>query len=174
MFSVVDPTTMRLEASVSADQLSVIRIGLPVSFTVTGYKDRVFQGKITRINPTADDLTRQVRIYASIPNGGQSLVGGLYAEGRISAESHTGLSAPITAVDEAGTTPAVMRVRNGMVEKVPVTLGVRDEATERVELLTGVAAGDTILVGAARRIAPNTPVRITARDAPAEQPPPQR
>ena len=170
MFTVVDPTSMRLEASVPAEQLSVVRIGLPVSFTVTGYKDRVFQGKITRINPTADELTRQVRIYASIPNSGQALVGGLFAEGRVAAESHVGPSVPMTAIDEAGTTPAVMRIRNGTVERVDVTLGVRDASTERVELLSGVAVGDTLLVGSARRITPNTPVKITSPDAPAARP----
>jgi multidrug efflux pump subunit AcrA (membrane-fusion protein) len=148
----------------------VVRIGLPVSFTVTGYKDRVFQGKITRINPTADDLTRQVRIYASIPNSGQALVGGLFAEGRVAAESHVGPSAPMTAIDEAGTKPAVMRIRNGTVERVDVTLGVRDAATERVELLSGVAVGDTLLVGSARRITANSQVRITSPDAPASRP----
>lgn len=171
MFTVVDPTSMRLEASVPAEQLSVVRIGLPVSFSVTGYKDRVFQGKVTRINPTADDLTRQVRIYASIPNSGQALVGGLFAEGRVAAESHVGPSAPMTAIDEAGTTPAVMRIRNGTVERVDVTLGVRDAATERVELLSGVAVGDTLLIGAARRITANTPIKITQPDAPADRRP---
>ena len=170
LFTVVDPTSMRLEASVPAEQLSVVRIGLPVSFTVTGYKDRVFQGKITRINPTADELTRQVRIYASIPNSGQALVGGLFAEGRVAAESHVGPSVPMTAIDEAGTRPAVMRIRNGTVERIDVTLGVRDASTERVELLSGVAVGDTLLVGSARRITPNTPVRITSPDAPAARP----
>lgn len=171
MFTVVDPTSMRLEAAVPAEQLSVVRVGLPVHFTVSGYTNRVFTGRVTRVNPTADPTTRQVRIFASIPNSGQALVGGLFAEGRIAAESHMGLAVPLTAVDEAGTTPAVMRVRNGTVEKVNVTLGIRDDATERVELLSGVAAGDTVLVGAARRITPNTPVRITAGDLPAEQPP---
>ena len=171
MFTVVDPKSMRLEASVPADQLSVVRIGLPVSFTVTGYRDRVFQGKISRINPTADALTRQVRIYASIPNSGQALVGGLFAEGRVAAESHVGPSAPMTAIDETGTTPAVMRIRNGTVERVDVTLGVHDAATERVELLSGVAVGDTLLVGAARRISAGTPVKITPRETTADQRP---
>ena len=165
MFMVVDPTSMRLEASVPAEQLSVVKVGLPVHFTVGGYAERVFTGRITRVNPTADPVTRQVRIFASIPNSGQTLVGGLFAEGRITAERHQGLAVPVTALDEAGTTPAVMRIRNGAVERVNVTLGVRDEATERVELLSGVAAGDTVLLGGARRIAPNTPVRVTARDA---------
>jgi len=128
----------------------------------------VFSGRITRVNPTADPMTRQVRIFASIPNSGQGLVGGLFAEGRIAAESHTGLAIPLTALDETGTTPAVIRVRAGKVERVNVTLGVRDEAIERIELLSGVEAGDTLLVGAARRIAPNTPVRVTTRDAAAD------
>ncbi len=170
MFTVVDPTTMRLEASVPAEQLSVVKIGLPVSFTVTGYTDRVFQGKITRINPTADELTRQVRIYASIPNSGQALVGGLFAEGRVAAETHVGPSVPMPALDESGTKPAVMRIRNGKVERIDVTLGVRDASTEHVELLSGVAVGDTLLIGSARRISPNTPVRISAPDAPASTP----
>ena len=171
MFTVVDPTSMRLEASVPADQLAVIRLGLPVNFTVTGYRDRVFQGKISRINPTADQVTRQVRIYASIPNSGQTLVGGLFAEGRVAAESHIGPSAPMTAIDEAGTTPAVMRIRNGTVERVEVTLGVSDAATERVELLSGVGVGDTLLVGSARRITPNTPVKVTSPEASADRRP---
>ncbi len=170
MFTVVDPSSMRLEAAVPAEQLSVVRLGLPVSFTVNGYPDRVFTGKITRINPTADPMTRQVRIYASIPNVGQALVGGLFAEGRVSAESHVGPTVPVEALDQTGTTPAVMRIRNGTVEKVDVELGIIDAATERVELTSGVAVGDTLLIGAARSITPNTPVKVTARDAVAERP----
>jgi membrane fusion protein, multidrug efflux system len=170
MFTVIDPSSMRLEAAVPADQLSVVRLGLPVNFTVNGYPDRVFTGKITRINPTADPMTRQVRIYASIPNVGQALVGGLFAEGRVSAESHVGPTVPVEALDQTGTTPAVMRIRNGTVEKLDVQVGILDAATERVELTAGVAVGDTLLLGAARSITPNTPVKVTPRDAAAERP----
>jgi RND family efflux transporter MFP subunit len=170
MFTVVDPSSMRLEASVPAAELSAVRMGLPVSFTVNGYPGRVFTGKITRINPTADPMTRQVRIFASIPNVGQALVGGLFAEGRVAAESHVGPTVPVEALDQTGTTPAVMQIRNGTVEKVDVQVGILDGATERVELTAGVAVGDTLLLGAARSITPNTPVKVTPRDAPAERP----
>ena len=164
MFTIIDPATMRLEAAVSAEQLAQVRIALPVSFTVSGYPGRTFAGRITRINPIVDPATRQVRIYASIPNAGQTLVGGLYAEGRIAAESHVGAVAPMEAIDESATAPAVMRIRKGAVERVPVEIGVRDAATERVELRSGVAIGDTLLVGAARSITINTPVRVGSRD----------
>jgi len=51
LFTVVDPSGMRLEASVPAEQLAAIRIGVPVQFTVSGYPGRQFEGRITRINP---------------------------------------------------------------------------------------------------------------------------
>jgi multidrug efflux pump subunit AcrA (membrane-fusion protein) len=82
LFTVVNPASMRLEASVPASQLTSIRVGLPVEFSVTGYPNRLFGGRITRVSPTADPTTRQVRIVATIPNAGNTLVGGLFAEGR--------------------------------------------------------------------------------------------
>ena len=165
MFTVVDPTTMRLEAAVPAEDLASVRIGRPVTFTVSGYPGRTFAGAITRVSPTVDPATRQVRIFASIPNAGQALVGGLFAEGRIAAESHVGPVAPEDAIDERATVPAVMRIRNGAVEHVQVAIGIRDPATERVEIVSGVSVGDTLLVGPARSITVNTPVRVTTRDS---------
>jgi membrane fusion protein (multidrug efflux system) len=68
VFTVVDPSTLRLEASVPAEALANVRVGLPVEFTVAGYGSRRFEGRVTRVNPTADPATRQVRIIATIPN----------------------------------------------------------------------------------------------------------
>lgn len=58
-----------------------------------------------------------------------------------------------------------MRIRGGKAEKVQVTVGVTDKSSERVEVLAGLQAGDTLLVGAAQGITPGTPVRITAPPA---------
>jgi len=162
MFTVVDPRTMRLEGSVPADQLGAVRIGAPVKFTVTGYPGRPFIGTISNIYPSADPQTRQVRLYARIPNAGNGLVAGLFATGRVSSTTRDGLTAPLNAVDQRGIKPAVVRIKNGKVERVEVTIGLRDEGTERVEISGGVAAGDTLLVGAAQGITPGTPVKVSA------------
>jgi RND family efflux transporter MFP subunit len=156
---------MRLEASVPAEQLASIRIGVPVNFTVSGYPGRQFVGRITRINPTADPTTRQVRIYVSIPNSGRALVGGLFANGRMSTATTMGLVVPASAIDARGSFPIVMRVRQGKVEKVQVTVGLSDKTSETIEVLSGVQAGDTLLLGAAQGITPGTPVRISAPPA---------
>jgi RND family efflux transporter MFP subunit len=162
MFTVVDPSTMRLEASVPASQLSAVKVGSPVSFSVSGYPDRAFTGKITRINPTADPTTGQVRVVVSIPNGGNSLVGGLFAEGRVATERRNALVAPTGAVDVTGIKPFVIRLKDGKVERVDVELGLRDEESEQVEIKSGLTPGDTLLTGAARGISPNTPVRVSS------------
>jgi RND family efflux transporter MFP subunit len=162
LVTVVDPSTMRLEASVPAEALSAVRVGAPVDFSVTGYPNRHFTGRVTRVNPIADPATRQVRIIASLPNAGNTLVGGLFAEGRVSSESHQASVVPQSAVDERGLRPSVERLKNGRTEKTEVTLGLRDAATETVEVTQGLTPGDTVLLGAARGISAGTPVRVSA------------
>ena len=167
LFRIVDPTSMRLEGSVPASQLSSIRIGSPVSFSVSGYPDRAFEGKITRVNPIADPTTGQVRVVVSVPNAANNLVGGLFAEGRVASERRNVLVAPTSAVDVTGIKPFVIRLKDGKVERVEVELGLRDEESERVEIKAGVTKGDTLLTGAARGISPGTPVRVsTPADTP--------
>ncbi|HKW12369.1 MAG TPA: efflux RND transporter periplasmic adaptor subunit [Gemmatimonadaceae bacterium] len=162
LVTVVDPSTMRLEASVPAEALASVRLGAPVDFSVTGYPNRHFTGRVTRINPIADPATRQVRIIASLPNSGGTLVGGLFAEGRVSSESHQAPVVPQSAVDERGLRPSVVRLKNGRTEKTEIALGLRDAATETVEVTQGLTSGDTVLLGAARGISAGTPVRVSA------------
>ena len=167
LFTVVDPSSMRLEASVPAEQLSLIHVGVPVVFTVSGYPGREFVGHIVRVNPTADPTTRQVRIYVSIPNAGRALVGGLFATGRMSSATKTGLVVPASAVDVRGTSPSVMRVKGGKAEKVQIQVGITDKTSETIEVLSGIQAGDTLLLGAAQGITPGTPVKVSVSSAPA-------
>jgi RND family efflux transporter MFP subunit len=162
MFTIIDPSSMRLEGSVPAAQLTMLRVGSPVNFTVSGYPDKAFTGRISRINPQADAATGQVRVVVSIPNERGGLVGGLFAEGRVAAEKKEGLTAPATAVDVRGLRPAVLRLKGGRVERVEVEVGLRDEDSERVEIVQGVAAGDTLLIGAAQGISAGTPVKVSA------------
>ncbi|HEX4966030.1 MAG TPA: efflux RND transporter periplasmic adaptor subunit, partial [Thermoanaerobaculia bacterium] len=161
LFTVVDPSILQLQASVPAEQLATLHVGSPLDLNVTGYAGRVFRGSISRINPSADPATRQVRVYAEIPNPGGTLVTGLYAEGRVESESRTALTLPVAAIDRRLMKPAVLRVREGKVERVEVELGLIDDKEQRVEVKRGVAAGDVVLLGSAQEIAPGTAVRLS-------------
>jgi len=161
LFTVVDPSSMRLEASVPSESLPELRIGAPVSFAVRGYEQR-FEGRIDRIAPQTDTATRQLPIYVSIPNTTGRLVGGLYAEGRVITDSASGVVVPVNAINQSGAMPWAARVVNNRVERVNLTLGLRDPRTERVQIVSGLGEGDTLLRGAAQGIAPGTLVQVSA------------
>ncbi len=167
LFTIVDPATMRLEAAVPAEQLAQVRVGAPVRFAVTGYPGRTFEGRVSSINPAADPQTRQVRLFVRIPNAGNRLVAGLFASGRVASESRDVLAVPATAIDERGLSPVALRLKNGVTERVDVTVGARDDATGLVEVLSGLAAGDTVLTGAALGISTGTPLKV---NVPSDQP----
>lgn len=161
LYTIVDPSSLRLEANVPAEAIGSIRVGSPVMFAVNGYPGREFEGRVTRINPTADATTRQVRIYASVPNSSGRLVGGLFANGSVATETRVGMMVPDKAVDQSGISPFVVRLKGGKVEKVEVSVGLHDVATETMEITKGLAIGDTVLLGAAQGISPGTQVKVS-------------
>jgi RND family efflux transporter MFP subunit len=160
LFTIIDPSSMRLEASVPSDDLSSLRIGSVVEFTVRGYEQR-FRGRIERIAPQADPSTRQVPIFVAIPNDGGRLVAGLFGEGRVVSESAEGLVVPANAVNTSGASPWALRVTDGKTEQVSVSLGLTDPRTERVQVTSGLNEGDMLLRGAAQGITPGTPVQVS-------------
>ena len=161
ILTIVDPTELRLEASVPADELATLRVGAKVEFTVTGSSGESFTGRVARINPQVDPATRQVRLYVSVPNANRALASGAFAQGRVAVTSARALTVPLNALDTKAAVPSVKRIHNGLVESVAVTLGVRDDVAERVEILKGLSAGDSVLVGAVL----GTPVGAAVRVA---------
>jgi membrane fusion protein (multidrug efflux system) len=163
LLRIIDPRSMRLEAAIQSEALSLVKVGLTVRFEVRGYPGQTFEGKIERISPAADPVTRQVPVFVTIPNAGGRLVAGLFAEGRIAQQSRRTLVVPAAAVNmENSREPWVLRADGDKAERVTVTVGLRDDQTERVELTGGVKEGDRLLVGAAQAITPGTPLTFTS------------
>ena len=160
LVTIIDPSSMRLEAAVPSEALSALTIGAPVEFVVRGYPGQTFTGRIERLSPVADRVTRQVPIFVAIPNVGGRLVAGLFAEGRVISESREVLAVPLSAVNLSGQAAWAMRLSGGIAERVELQLGARDDRTEQVEVRSGLAEGDLLLVGAAQAVTPGTPVKV--------------
>lgn len=158
--TLVDPGSLQLEATVPVAALEAVKPGTPVAFRVTG-SEAAWQGTITRVNPVVDPGTGQVRVRATVPNLAGGLAGGLFAQGTVSTVRKEALAIPDRAVDRRGFAPSVRRLRGGVVELVAVQTGIQDEAAGLIEVLSGIAAGDTLLVGGAATIAAGTAVVVT-------------
>lgn len=164
LFTILDPSSMRLEAAVPSEDLGTLVVGAPVHFTVRGYPEQVFVGTITAIAPAADRDTRQIPILVEIPNEGGRLVANLFAEGRVASRQREALVVPSKAIETSGTSPTVARVQGGKIESVPVILGVDDPLSERVEVVRGLRAGDVVLLRGTREIPAGTPVQIEGQE----------
>jgi RND family efflux transporter MFP subunit len=163
VLEVVDTRVLQLSASVPTEWLSELRIGRQVSLTVAQLDSAQVSGRISRINPTADPATRQIQIYVDVPNPRETLVGGLFASGRVVTQEVRGaVAVPQVAVRYEGDerTPYVYAVTNGKIARRRVAVGIADEDQARVEITSGVAAGDTVVVGPIEGLSDRTPVVI--------------
>jgi RND family efflux transporter MFP subunit len=159
LLTLIDPASMRLSASATSGQIGEIQIGNPVEFTIRGYDD-VSKGTIARIAPETDPVTRQVQVYVALPDTSRRLKAGLFADGRIVTRSEEGTIVPDDALIMGEGRVWVLRVRNGVAERVDVVLGLRDNLTERAIVRGELSAGDALLRGTAQAISPGTPVQL--------------
>jgi membrane fusion protein, multidrug efflux system len=162
MFTVIEPSSLRLEASVPASAVSMVQVGAAVEFEVQGYPGRTIEGTIDRVSPAVDPVTRQIPVLVTVPNAGHALVAGLFADGRIANDLHQGLVVPLSAIDETGAVPVVLQVREGTVVRTEVELGTHDDATESVEVVRGLAVGDLVILGSAGDVEPGAHVTVQA------------
>jgi RND family efflux transporter MFP subunit len=159
LLTIIDPSSMRLEASIASEHLTQVKPGAAVEFAVRGLPNRTFLGTIDRVAPAADPATRRIKLLVSIPNLEGTLLTGLYAEGRVTSEKRMALAVPAEAVVREGQAARLVLIRGGRAEQVAVELGMHDEQSGFVELKSGANVGERVIVGAARSVKPGTKIR---------------
>ena len=133
VFRLVIDKTLKLMAMVPERYVSQVHVGLAVDVRVESYPDRVFQGRISRISPTVDRLSRTFQIEVQVPNENRLLKPGGFAKLSVltQIDAHAQTVAPESVVSFAGVNK-VFVVRGGKAHVVEVTLG-----TEGVEAAGG-------------------------------------
>ena len=170
LVKVIDPNSMRFEGRVSTDKISLVKVGQPVKFHINGYGNQQFAGTVKRIDPSANDITRQVEVLVGL-TGEQPRVAGLYAEGRIDAETSDALMLPESAIVRNGDETYTWRVKGATLSKVNLQVGMRDQRTGNFEIKAGLAAGDTVLRSPSSNLKDGQKVEMAnARVASAPQP----
>jgi RND family efflux transporter MFP subunit len=146
LLKVIDPTSLRFEGLVSADNIGDVSAGQHVSFRVHGFGERDFNGTIARVNPAANATTRQVEVLVTFddvknaPN-----VSGLYAEGRVETRRTVALTIPPTAVVREGDSAFAWRLKDRTLEKVALQVGDRDPRSGEFVLKGGLSEGDMLV-----------------------------
>jgi membrane fusion protein (multidrug efflux system) len=167
--SYIDPTTriatlvdidpVKIDFAIPERYLGVSIINTPVQFKIQG-SAQSFSGRIYAVEPQIDVDIRSLRCRAVCPNPKGILRPGAFAEIRI----------PLTTMKQALMLPSetlvpdaqqqtVFVVRRGRVKLVPIEIGLR--TPDRVQVLSGLAAGDTVLTTGLLQARPGMPVQVT-------------
>ena len=163
IISMVDLSRLTLESSVPAATIAQIKVGLPIAFRVDGFGERRFEGKIERINPSTATGSRSISIYALIENRDGLLRGGLFAQGDLILEIIKDvLVAPASAVREEKGQSFVYAISEEILHRRPVEIGMTD-ATGRVELRSGAAAEDLIVMNNLGQLREGSQVRVRGK-----------
>lgn len=145
LVKVIDPTSMRFEGLVSADKVNSVKIGQPVTFHVNGYGEQEFNGKVKRVDPAANPVTRQVEVLVAFADSNTPRVSGLYAEGRIEAGTTQTLMIKNTALIKDGDKAYAWRIKDGILKKISLIIGERDPRHGDYVVRHGLAVGDKLV-----------------------------
>jgi membrane fusion protein (multidrug efflux system) len=156
-----DDSVIRLKLSVPEGMLSNVRPGLDVEATTAAYPGRVFQGKVSSIDSRVDQITRAAEIRADIPNADGAIKPGMFMSYKlVLARRENALLVPEESLLAEGARQFVFAVVEGRAQKREIKIG--DRGAGEVEILSGVAAGENVVVGGIQKIRNNSQVRIAA------------
>jgi HlyD family secretion protein len=141
---VVDITTVRLVANIVEKDLKQLHAGNTTRVQVDAYPGETFTGRIARVSPVLDPATRTAPIEIEIPNPDFRLKPGMYARVGITTDiKKDALVVPVNAVVDLGGRRGVFQPRNESAIFRSVQVGT--EQREYVEILGGLAEGDTVI-----------------------------
>lgn len=148
LFEVADLSQVWVTAEVYEQDIARIRVGQPARLELASYPGETHKGKVQFIYPVLDPNSRTLKLRLEFKNrsdrNGPRLRPGMSGTVLLELPPTTGLMVPAEAVVDTGEAHYLFVAKDGgHFEPRPVTIGAR--LKERVEVLTGVGEGETIV-----------------------------
>ena len=145
VLTIVDLSKLELAGTVATHEVSRLAPGMAVKVRVEGVAEPML-GRIARIAPAAEAGTRAIGLAVEIANPRETLRAGQYALATVAlADPQPRLVLPLTAVGATAGQDHVWVIQSGTLVRRAVTLGRRDDASGKVEVLSGVDAQAQVL-----------------------------
>ena len=157
-----DQSILKLEFAINEKYVSENLMGKKISFETEGYSDEFF-ATVYAVDYRIDQTTRTIGLRARYDNRTGKLVPGMYASlTLITDEKMNALQVPTEAIVPEMNEKKIWVARNGRAELIPVVTGARTASA--IEVISGLAAGDTVLTTGLIQLRPNMAVRVNITD----------
>lgn len=147
---------LKVEFAVPERYAHDVKAGAGLEFTLEG-ETKAFRATVYARESKIDPTTHTLTIRALYPNTGGTVLPGRYASIRLNKEEIEGaIAVPSEAIVPEMGKDKVFCYRNGKAEPVEVSTGIRTEAW--VQVVNGLAAGDTIITSGTLQLRTGLPV----------------
>lgn len=141
-----------------------LRSGQSVEFTIAAQPARTFHAIVEFVDPMVQEAGRTILVKARAPNPGGLLKAGMFVEARLATGTRTGaVVVPEDAIQPLRTSNVVWAIVGGKAARRTVQLGARTAGV--VEVLSGVKAGEQVVVGGLERMQEGMAVAARQRGA---------
>jgi multidrug efflux pump subunit AcrA (membrane-fusion protein) len=155
----VAPDKLVMRASVDEEDKTRVVVGQQVKVSLYAYEGKIFAGHVTKIYPQADPDRRTFEVDMAIKPPDPNFSAGMTGElAFIVDQKPVAVVIPSQAV-QAG---KVWKLVGNQVEPVEVSVGLK--SIERVEILTGLQPGDSVVISPATNLKPHQHVRTKRID----------
>jgi RND family efflux transporter MFP subunit len=160
ILALLDTSHVEVAAQMPAADVVRLKVDQPATVTLEGFGDREFQGRITRISPTAQPGSRSIPVYVEITDRHDALRGGLFAMGSVVvAEKGHALAVPAAAMRKDDQGDYVLAVESGVLARKPVG-AVRTWSRGELVEVKGLESGMTIVSAPLPGLKAGQPVKV--------------
>jgi len=156
-----DTSVIKLDFSVPENFLASLREGLSIRATAPAFPGRSFAGSVASIDSRVDMTTRSVTVRALLANDDGALKPGMFLNVILANDEREALVIPEEALSPEAERQYVYVVTDGKVSRREVRIGGRQPGT--VEILTGLSAGERVIVEGTQKVRDGAIVTATER-----------
>jgi membrane fusion protein, multidrug efflux system len=171
LFVLGDISTLVVRVPVSELDVAALRPGAAAELALDAVPGATLEGRVRRIFPRADSLTRLVPVEVQLTQAAARVARpGFLARVTFHLQPRDNvLLVPVGAIVEGTAGPAVFVVSNSIANRRPVQRGVSYQG--KVEILNGVAPGDTLVVAGSATLRDGATVRAVGAPPAGPRPP---
>ena len=137
---------------------TVIKNGLPIEAKFSGYKNKIYKGKVDGVSSRINAETRSLLTRIKIENKNFELVPGSLLEVTVNYNERNSLSIPDTSIMLEGNKAYVYKIsEDNVANKTEITFGLRNKG--KVEVISGLAEGDLIVAEGLKKVRPRGKIK---------------
>jgi len=163
--TIVQMNPLKVKTAIQERHAGLVRVGLPVEFSVESAPGQKFTGKVSNVSPSVDQATRTFPVEILVENRDRRLKPGFFAKGLIFTHRDENVMAiPDAAISTLAGVSNVYVIEGGKARQQMVTLGTR--VGDLFELLGGLEGNETLAASNLTLLATGVSVKVAGSSNP--------